>query len=129
MSDKYFTVPGKNTIRVGLLVVKTVGEDLVDAIITERNKKQFDSVFDFVNRMQKFKLNSRAAVTLANVGAFDSFYMLPLHDRLLKRTEIQKEILETLEVLKKTRTKEKAAATRKAKKENQPDLFDGDNDE
>ena len=129
MSDKYFTVPGKNTIRVGLLVVKTVGEDLVDAIIAERDKKQFDSVFDFLNRMQKFKLNSRAAATLANVGAFDSFYMLPLHERLLKRTEIQKEILETLEVLKKTRTKEKAAATRKAKKENQPDLFDGDNDE
>ncbi len=70
-SDRGFSVVSGN-IRFGLLALKNVGGSFIDAVISERKRRPFDSFNDFVSRMAGRDLNKRQAEALITCGAFDS---------------------------------------------------------
>ena len=74
-SLKNFTVvPGQNKIRFGLLAVKNVGVNIIDAVVEERkNSGEFKSIGDFINRVQSKDLNKKSMEALIKAGAFDAF--------------------------------------------------------
>lgn len=57
-----FTVDGQS-IRFGLNAVKSVGRDLIEAVIKERESRPFRSLYDFCKRMRSNMLNRRALET------------------------------------------------------------------
>lgn len=68
-----FTVNDKGAIRFGLGAIKGVGEGPVEAIVEERKKGPFASIWDFVERVNLKAVNKKAMEGLAYAGAFDSF--------------------------------------------------------
>ncbi|WP_304479818.1 DNA polymerase III subunit alpha [uncultured Duncaniella sp.] len=69
-----FGVNKKGDIRFGLAAIKGIGANVVNAIIGARNKDgQFQSIYDFVERVDKAALNRRTLEGLALSGAFDCF--------------------------------------------------------
>ena len=74
-SLKNFTVvPDQNKIRFGLLAVKNVGENIIDAVTEEiKANGQFKSMSDFINRVQSKDLNKKSMEALIKAGAFDQF--------------------------------------------------------
>jgi len=72
-SFKDFTVVGKNKIRFGLLAVKNVGRGISETIITERrNSGNFQSLEDFLVRIQSRDLNKKSLESLIKSGALDN---------------------------------------------------------
>ncbi len=63
----------RDGIRFGLLALKNVGRNFVDAVISERSRAKFTSFSDFIERMSGQDLNSRMIESLIKSGAFDSF--------------------------------------------------------
>ena len=74
-SLKNFTVvPEKNQIRFGLLAIKNVGTNIVDAIVAEvKNNGHFSSIGDFIHRVKSKDLNKKSMEALIKAGAFDQF--------------------------------------------------------
>jgi len=74
-SLKNFTVvPEKNQIRFGLLAIKNVGSNIVDAIVTEtKTNGPFKSIGDFIHRVKSKDLNKKSMEALIKGGAFDQF--------------------------------------------------------
>jgi len=71
-SFKDFTVVGKNKIRFGLLAIKNVGKGISETIITERkNDGNFQSLEDFLARIQSKDLNKKSLESLIKSGALD----------------------------------------------------------
>ena len=70
-SDHGFVVSGLN-IRFGLDAVKNVGHSAVEAIITAREERPFDSLWDFCERVDCRAVNKRAIECLLKCGALDS---------------------------------------------------------
>ena len=69
-----FGVNKKGDIRFGLAAIKGIGANVVNAIIGARDKEgQFQSIYDFVERVDKAALNRRTLEGLALSGAFDCF--------------------------------------------------------
>lgn len=69
-----FSVNDKGAIRFGMGAIKGVGGNAVEAIIKERNENgKFDSIFDFVQRVDLQQVNKRTLENLALAGAFDEF--------------------------------------------------------
>ena len=66
-----FHVSGED-ITFGLLALKNVGRQFVDAMIRERKSGRFTSFADFLSRMSGSDLNRRMVETLIKAGAFDS---------------------------------------------------------
>ncbi|MHB8882917.1 MAG: DNA polymerase III subunit alpha [Thermodesulfovibrionales bacterium] len=72
LSDKEFKVIN-NAIRFGLAAVKGVGEAAIEAIIEVRSGGEaFQSVADFVSRVDARKVNKKVLEGLVKAGAFDS---------------------------------------------------------
>ena len=74
-SFKNFTVEG-DKIRFGLKAVKNVGDNLIDLIVKGREKGEYKSLKDFVDRINaidKSVLNKRAVESLIRCGAMDDF--------------------------------------------------------
>ena len=74
-SFKNFTVED-NKIRFGLKAVKNVGDNLIDLIVKGREKGEYKSLKDFVDRINaidKSVLNKRAVESLIRCGAMDDF--------------------------------------------------------
>lgn len=71
-SDKKFTVKdGK--IRYGLMGIKNVGENAIDAIIEARKEKgPATDIFNFMANQDIHKINRKAIESLIKAGAFDS---------------------------------------------------------
>lgn len=93
-SLKNFTVvPDENKIRFGLLAIKNVGTNIVDAIVEEKKTNgQFQSIGDFVRRVQSKDLNKKSMEALIKAGAFDAFEERnKLLQNLEKLLEIAKE--------------------------------------
>ena len=65
-----FAVSGKD-IRYGLLAIKNLGRQFIDAIIAERRYKPYSSFYDFCKRLHGKNMNSRALESLIKCGAFD----------------------------------------------------------
>ena len=65
-----FTPEGDN-IRFGLLGIKNVGINFINAIVRERENGEYRSVMDFAGRIYGNGLNSRAFESLVKAGALD----------------------------------------------------------
>jgi len=74
-SLKNFTVvPNENKIRFGLLAIKNVGENVIDAIVEEiKNNGPFKNIENFVQRINSKNLNKKSMESLIRAGAFDEF--------------------------------------------------------
>ncbi len=69
-----FTVVG-DEIRFGLLAIKNVGTGPIEQIIKAREEGgRFNSLADFVSRVDLHALNKRALESMIMTGAFDSIY-------------------------------------------------------
>ncbi len=72
-SFRRFTVV-EEAIRFGLAAVKNVGENVVESVIEERNKKgKFESFYSFLERVDHKVANRKLLESLIKCGAFDSF--------------------------------------------------------
>ena len=72
-SDSKFTVNKKGEIRFGLGGIKGFGDNIVRAILAEREENGlFTDIYDFVERMSGV-VNRKAFEALLHSGAFDSF--------------------------------------------------------
>ena len=72
-SDARFTVNKQGEIRFGLGGIKGFGDNIVRAILAEREENGlFDDIYDFVERMSGM-VNRKAFEALLFSGAFDSF--------------------------------------------------------
>lgn len=68
-----FTVKG-DKIRFGLAAIRNVGLNVVENIVYARDKKgRFESLVDFVNKIDLSAINKRAVESLIKAGAFDEF--------------------------------------------------------
>lgn len=82
-SKALFSVNDKGEIRFGLAAVKGVGESAVESIIEEQKNGRFNSVFDFLTRIDAKASNKKTLENLALAGALDAFgitrsaYFLP----------------------------------------------------
>jgi DNA polymerase III subunit alpha len=70
-SDHGFVVSGKS-IRFGLDAVKNVGHQAVESILAARANGEFDSIWDFCDRVDARAVNKRAIECLVKCGALDS---------------------------------------------------------
>ena len=103
-----FTVVPPNKIRFGLTAIKNVGWNVVEAIVKERkNSGPYQSIFDFISRVNSKDLNKKSLESLIKAGTFD---------KLAER----KQLLDNLEKLL-----EFARETQKSKTNGQRGLFDG----
>jgi DNA polymerase-3 subunit alpha len=79
ISQERFTVednPGSLTgkaIRFGLSAIKNVGTAAIEVILEARKEKEFDSVTDFLARVDGRKVNKRVVESLIKAGAMDKF--------------------------------------------------------
>jgi DNA polymerase-3 subunit alpha len=74
-SGQEFKVIGK-AIRFGLEAVKGVGSAAIESILSVREKDgRFESIEDFLMRMDGKKVNKKVIESLVKAGAFDSFGM------------------------------------------------------
>jgi DNA polymerase-3 subunit alpha len=100
-SFRNFTViPGKKQIRFGLLAIKNVGENVVNAIIQERkNRGPYLSIQDFISRIETKDLNKKSLESLIKAGVFDKIeernkLLFNLEDLLELNREIKRIALE-----------------------------------
>ncbi len=83
-----FTVKG-DKIRFGLAAIKNVGANVVDSIVKAREEKgKFESLVDFINKIDSSSINKRAVECLIKAGALDEFKvfrskMLAVHEKLI----------------------------------------------
>ena len=66
-----FSVDGEG-IRFGLLPIKNLGRGVINAIVKEREKGEYTSLYDFCSRLCDTELNKRAVEALIKSGALDS---------------------------------------------------------
>ena len=72
-SDARFTVNKQGEIRFGMGGIKGFGDNIVRAILAEREENGlFEDIYDFVERMAG-TVNKKAFESLLHAGAFDSF--------------------------------------------------------
>lgn len=70
----FTAVPGKKQIRFGLLAIKNVGTNFVEAVVQEREKNgHFFSLEDFLLRVNSKDLNKKSLESLIKAGVFDKF--------------------------------------------------------
>ena len=66
-----FTVSGRD-IRYGLLAIKNLGRQFIDAIIESRKLEPYKSFYDFCKRVYGKSMNIRALESLIKCGALDT---------------------------------------------------------
>ncbi len=70
----FSVVPNARKIRFGLSAIKNVGENVVEAIVKEREQNgEFASIADFMERIPIKNLNKKSMESLIKAGAFDKF--------------------------------------------------------
>ncbi len=98
-SRKNFTYLDDTHIRFGLLVIKNLGEEVIESILSERKANgDFKDLQDFVGRVAHRAFNKKSLEALIKTGALDRFgernQLLENLDRLLLHNKnIQKEKL------------------------------------
>ncbi len=70
-SDEGFT-PLDNSVRFGLGAIKGIGSASISAIIEARKNGAFNSLYDFISRVDQGSVNRKALESLIVAGAFDS---------------------------------------------------------
>ncbi|MFT8348458.1 DNA polymerase III subunit alpha [Clostridium saccharoperbutylacetonicum] len=90
-----FTVKD-DKIRFGLAAIKNVGGNVVNSIVKAREEKgKFESLVDFINKMDPSAINKRAVECLIKAGALDDFKvfrskMLAVHEKLIENISSDK---------------------------------------
>jgi len=70
----FSVIPKKEKIRFGLFAIKNVGNNVVEAIIKEREENgPFKSFSDFVSRINSKDFNKKSLESLIKAGVFDRF--------------------------------------------------------
>ena len=70
----FTAIPGKKQIRFGLLAIKNVGGNFVEALVKERELRgSFQSIEDFLLRINSKDLNKKSLESLIKAGVFDKF--------------------------------------------------------
>ena len=93
--------PEEKNIRFGLLAIKNVGANVVEAIIDERQRGgPFTDVIDFLKRVTHKDLNRKSLESLIKAGVFDSFKisrgkLLANIDEILRFSQQNKKITAT----------------------------------
>ena len=65
--------PDEKNIRFGMLAIKNVGQNIVDAIVAERQKGgPFKNFMEFISRVEHKDLNKKSLESLMKCGALDS---------------------------------------------------------
>ena len=73
-SFKDFTYIDNKTIRFGLKTIKNLGNDIAEAVITERKKSgKFTSIGNFLDRVQHRNVNKKSMEALIKSGSMDEF--------------------------------------------------------
>lgn len=71
--SNFSVVPEKNQIRFGLTAIKNVGYNIVEQIINERKVNgRYESIQDFISRVNGKVLNKKSLESLIKAGVFDS---------------------------------------------------------
>ncbi len=70
---EFAVVPGAKTIRFGMAAIKNVGTGAVEEILKRREEGKFESLEDFLTRVDCRVVNRKAMESLIKVGAFDRF--------------------------------------------------------
>ena len=71
---RFAVVPGTNKIRFGLGAVKNIGAEIAESIIRERKAGgKYDSLENFLERVQSKNLNKKSLESLIKCGAMDCF--------------------------------------------------------
>ncbi len=65
---------GKKVIRFGFGAIKNVGRAAIENIIAVRKEKPFESIFDFLKRVDTRKVNKKVIESLIKAGCFDSLH-------------------------------------------------------
>lgn len=88
-SELKFTVKD-GAIHFGLLAIKNVGQNMIEAIIEARkNKGKIKNLFDFFDKINIHEMNKKAIESLIKAGAFDGLganraQMLGIYEKLLE---------------------------------------------
>ncbi len=64
---------GEEVVLFGLGAIKGVGKTAIKSIIEAREEKQFESLNDFISRVDTGKVNKKVLESLVKSGSFDSF--------------------------------------------------------
>ena len=72
-SNRDFTVVGDNIIRFGLGGIKYLSSHAIEHVLELRNDGRFESVFDFMERINTKYCNKKSLTALICSGSFDSF--------------------------------------------------------
>lgn len=70
---EFAVVPESQAIRFGLVAVKNVGAGAVEEILRAREQGHFDSLEDFLERVNSRIVNRKTMESLIKAGAFDRF--------------------------------------------------------
>ena len=73
-SQAYFQNINRNLL-IPLTSIKGLPNNIIEAIIYEREEGDFTDFIDFVSRMKEYKITLPHIITLINAGAFDEFNM------------------------------------------------------
>ncbi|MDP3731256.1 MAG: DNA polymerase III subunit alpha, partial [bacterium] len=89
----FSVVDGKNQIRFGLLAIKNVGHNVVEAILMERKERgPYASISDFVSRVSSKDLNKKSLESMIKAGVFDKLgernQLLQNMEKLLEQARI-----------------------------------------
>lgn len=87
-----FSVEQKG-VRIGLSLIKGIGNQIIQAIIRERKQRHFKSLFDFCLRISPKVVNRTSIELLIRAGAFDEIYtnrasLLASIDQAMERGEL-----------------------------------------
>jgi DNA polymerase-3 subunit alpha len=70
---EFSVVPGEKQIRFGLAAIKNVGTGVVEEILRARQETDFDSLEDFLTRVNNRIVNRKPMESLVKAGAFDRY--------------------------------------------------------
>jgi len=70
--SRYAFFPVGNSIRFGLSAIKGLGASAIEAVMEAREERPFESVRDYLSRVDLRKVNKRAVESLVKSGALDS---------------------------------------------------------
>ena len=95
-SDLKFSVVN-GVIRFGMAAIKGVGEGAVLNILDERTRNgKFNSVYDFIERINLHSVNKKSLEALAQAGAFDCFQDIKRHQYFCPDDSKEPSFVETL---------------------------------
>ncbi len=66
-------VDGKQAVIFGLGAIKGAGDIAINSILSVRSEKPFESLSDFISRIDSSKVNKKVIESLIKAGALDSF--------------------------------------------------------